>query len=203
MNLSENIGEAGWQERLLYPRLFILAATIAFALFIYHGREALLLSELLHEYPYVASFIAGFFLAYGFTAAPATALLLIIGGDSHIVARGLVAGVGGLAGDLLIFKYVRYSFQEEIRRLREWRLWEWWAWERLRAWLPHPESRLHQYLVLTFAGLLIASPLPDEIGVSILAASPHLSTRNFAVISYVLNTLGIFALLFIGEFMGN
>lgn len=195
---EEELGRSWW-ERLRYPRLLLLAGTITLAFLIYRGREALLLSDALRAYPYAGALVAGFFLSYGFTAAPAAALLLIIGDGSNIFLTTLVAGGGALLGDLLIFKYVRHSFMAELRRLREWRVWEWWAWQRLRAWLPHPESRLHQYLVLTFAGLLIASPLPDEIGVSLLAASRNISTRTFVVVAYLLNTAGIFVLLVIGS----
>lgn len=61
---------------------------------------------------------------------------------------------------------------------------------------PNP---LKKYLIVILAGFIIASPLPDEIGVSLLASSGIISMKKFSVISYVLNTLGIFAILFIGS----
>ena len=51
------------------------------------------------------------------------------------------------------------------------------------------------------AGFIIASPLPDEIGVTMIAASKSISAKVFSVISYVLNTAGIFVILMIGGSM--
>ncbi|PIU22301.1 MAG: hypothetical protein COT14_01790, partial [Candidatus Diapherotrites archaeon CG08_land_8_20_14_0_20_30_16] len=55
-----------------------------------------------------------------------------------------------------------------------------------------------KYLMLGFAGLIIASPLPDELGITILAMSRNISEFSFVLISYVLNTFGIFVILGIG-----
>ena len=49
-----------------------------------------------------------------------------------------------------------------------------------------------KYLMLGFAGLIIASPLPDELGITILATSRNISELTFIALSFVLNTLGIF-----------
>jgi len=48
-----------------------------------------------------------------------------------------------------------------------------------------------------FAGLFIASPLPDEAGVIILAGPTKLSTKALSVISFILNSLGILVILFL------
>jgi len=53
--------------------------------------------------------------------------------------------------------------------------------------------------VAIFAGFVIASPLPDEIGVSLLAGTTKISTRTFAILSYFLNTAGIFIVLLAGK----
>ena len=58
---------------------------------------------------------------------------------------------------------------------------------------------LKKYLLLFAAGFIIASPLPDEIGVSLMAASKIISLRVFSIISYLLNTSGIFLIMVIGN----
>jgi uncharacterized membrane protein YdjX (TVP38/TMEM64 family) len=45
------------------------------------------------------------------------------------------------------------------------------------------------------AGFFIASPLPDEIGVSLLAGFTRIEEKKFALVSFALNTLGIIVLL--------
>jgi len=46
-----------------------------------------------------------------------------------------------------------------------------------------------------FAGVFIASLLPDEAGVIILAGLTKLSARALSVIGFVLNSLGILIIL--------
>jgi hypothetical protein len=47
------------------------------------------------------------------------------------------------------------------------------------------------------AGILIASPLPDEAGITMLAGFSKISEKAIIGISFVLNTVGIFILLLI------
>lgn len=60
-----------------------------------------------------------------------------------------------------------------------------------------PEAVL--YLSAGVAGFIIASPLPDEIGVTLLAGVTKIETRVVAVVALTLNTVGIFAVLAIGS----
>lgn len=55
------------------------------------------------------------------------------------------------------------------------------------------------YLSTGVAGFIIASPLPDEIGVTLLAGVTKIETRVVAVVALTLNTVGIFAVLAIGS----
>lgn len=49
------------------------------------------------------------------------------------------------------------------------------------------------------AGFLIASPLPTEIGVVLMASLKNILTKKFAVVAYLLHTTGIFVILLIGR----
>lgn len=57
------------------------------------------------------------FFTYGFTAAPATAILLILAREQNIVLAGFIAGFGALIGDAIIFKLIRHSFADEVEKL--------------------------------------------------------------------------------------
>lgn len=59
--------------------------------------------------------------------------------------------------------------------------------------------RIKNYLLFVFAGLVIASPLPDELGVSMLAGLTRIKVRVLAIISFVMNSFGIFIILLIGK----
>ena len=95
-----------------------------------------------------------------------------------------------MVGDLIIFKFIRYSFADEIDKFSKEK-----AINRLNNKIP---NLLKKYFVPVLAGFIIASPLPDEIGVSLLATSRSISTKFFSILSYVLNTAGIFIILLIG-----
>jgi hypothetical protein len=60
--------------------------------------------------------------------------------------------------------------------------------------------KIRHYAAIVLAGFIIASPLPDEIGVPLLAAAYHkLSTKKFAFLSFILHTIMIFIILLIGK----
>jgi len=50
---------------------------------------------------------------------------------------------------------------------------------------------------LRYLGILIASPLPDEAGVIMLAGLTKIKSNVFAILSFSLNTAGILILLLI------
>lgn len=178
-------------SKLRYPKFILLISTFVFAYVLFRGRTFLPLHDLLLSLGYFGTFLTGVFFSYGFTAAPATAILLILAKEQNILLTGFIAGFGALIGDLLIFTFVRASFADEIEKLSKGGV------------LNHIHNKIpavfKKYLVAVIAGFIIASPLPDEIGVSLLAASTNISAKMFFVISYALNTLGIFVILIMGN----
>lgn len=140
---------------------------------------------------YVGTFLAGMFLAYGFTAAPAVALFMIIADNQNIFLATLIGSLGTMLADYTIFMFIRTSFDDEIRRIEK---------SKLVCEIDHDiPARMRHYLNIIFAEFFLASPLPDEIGVSLLAMDKHLSKKVFAAISFTLHLLGIFIILFIGQ----
>ena len=165
---------------------------MAYALF--SGRNFAPFRDFLSSLSYMGNFLAGMFYAYGFTAAPATAIFLSLAKDGNLLIAGLIGGIGALLGDLIIFFFIRYSFGDEIKRISK---------EKLTKAIATIEKRVfgryQKYFVMTFAGFLIASPLPTEIGVTLLASSKTVSIKKFMIIAYTLHTLGIFAILLVGR----
>lgn len=180
-------------EKIKYPKLLLLLLTFIVGYFLFHERATLPFHDELLVYWYIGSFFAGLFFVYGFTAAPATAILLILGKSENIILVGLVAGLGALLGDFIIFRLIQHSFADEIERVTRWQFWL----HFIRFSERTPE-KIKKYVTPVLAGFIIASPLPDEIGVSLLAASGKISTPQFAKMAYLLNTAGIFVVLIIG-----
>ena len=141
---------------------------------------------------YLSSFTLGVLYAYGFTASLATGALLIVAGQQNIIVTGIIAGIGALVGDLIIFRFIRKSFNKELNQLSK------------TKYLKNMRKFFKKYSALNkvvplLAYLIIASPLPDEIGVALAATYQNVTTRSFVVISYLLNTAGIFTILVIGR----
>ena len=176
-----------------YPKLLALAATFVFAYVVFSSARLLPLREFLAGTGYAGTFAAGIMLVYGFTAAPAIAMLLVLAKTQNIYIASFIAGFGALIGDLVIFRIVRHSFADEVEKLSKE-----WAVDKIRSGIPGP---LMKYVVPAIGVLIIASPLPDEIGVAMLAASKNISAKLFSVLSFAFNTAGIFIILWFGGAM--
>jgi len=139
-------------------------------------------------------FLSGGFYAYGFTAAPATAALLILSRGQNIVIAGLVGGLGALISDILIFLFIRQSFMTEISLIKRESIIR-----ILAKKIAQIMGKLAKYFLPILACLFIASPLPTEIGVTLLASLKSFSLKKFALIAFGLHTLGIFMILYLGQ----
>lgn len=178
-------------QKIRYPKFLLFILTFVAAYILFSGRSFLPLHNFLFSLEYFGTFLAGIFFVYGFTAAPATAILLILAKSQNIVLAGFIAGMGALLGDLIIFKLIRHSFADELEKLRK---------EKVVSYLgDKTPDLLKRYLMPIFVGFIIASPLPDEIGISLLATSKTISMRIFSIIAYLFNTVGIFIILVIGN----
>lgn len=174
-----------------YPKFLLLFITFLIAYLLFYERNYKSFHDFIVSLGYFGTFLTGALFAYGFTAAPATAILLILAKEQNILLAGLIAGFGALVSDLIIFNFIRYSFADEIKRLSR---------EKPVLYINHKTPNIFKkYLLPVVAGFIIASPLPDEIGVSLLAVSKNISMKIFSAISYMLNTVGIFIILLIGR----
>lgn len=182
---------SNWLGKIKYPKIITLLLTIVLSIVVFSERAYLPFHDQLVSSGYAGAFFSGLFFCYGFTAAPATAILLIIADDINILLASLIAGLGALAGDLLIFKFIRSSFRDEIEKLSSEKIF-------VFVGLKTP-GVFKKYLFPLVAGLIIASPLPDEIGVSLLAFSGSISIPVFIFLSYALNLSGIYLILFAGS----
>ncbi|MEK6892922.1 MAG: hypothetical protein AABX07_01845 [Nanoarchaeota archaeon] len=141
---------------------------------------------------YLGIFIAGILFAFGFST-PFAAGFFIFLNPSSIWLAAILGGLGALISDLLIFKFIRVSFKNEFEQLKRTKLIKTIS-ELIEKSLT---KKIKLYLMYTFVGILIASPLPDEIGIIMLAGVTKIKVKNLAIISFILNSLGILILLVI------
>ena len=135
---------------------------------------------------YLGVFIAGMFFTFGFTTPFAVGFFLVLDPVNPFLVA-IVGGLGSLLGDLLIFSFIRFSLADEFERLEKTgpiRLIR----KEMKLHLSH---RARVYILYALAGLIIASPLPDEAGVTMLAGFTHIKIKVMVAISLIFNTLGI------------
>ena len=189
-----------------YHNLIILIISIIIAYYILKFKPISSSIDGLSYFGYVASLILGMLFAYALTAIPATAALYNLGQSLNPLIIAFIGAFGSMIADYLIFRFVRDKLMNEIKLLSE---------EinqltkpvsnlvfpekiKVIIWKKISRSRIWKTLVPVLAGFIIASPLPDELGVAIFGAANY-EPRRFLLISYILNFIGILIVASIGN----
>lgn len=183
-------------QKVKYPKFLLLLLIYIITIAFFYMKKALLFHSFLLSSGYVGIFLGGIFYAYGFTAAPATAVLLVLAKQQNYILAGIVGGIGALLSDTVIFLFIRRSFIDEVEKFKK---------EKIIILIGVIITKIFnsfsKYFLLIIACLFIASPLPTEIGVILMASIKSVSLKKFLLIAYLLHTFGIFIILLIGSSM--
>jgi uncharacterized membrane protein YdjX (TVP38/TMEM64 family) len=179
---------------LKYPKLLLLAITAFLAVGLFSNGDVQSFFHSLGNLGYLSALFGGMLFAIGFGAPFGVAILATIADDVNILIGAVVGGLGALATDYLLFKFIRTTFNDEIERLRKSEMFGLLHGLLIRRIPP----KISFYISMGIAGIVIASPLPDEFGVAMLAGLTTVKEKTFAVICFVLNTLGILAVFGVG-----
>ena len=136
---------------------------------------------------FLGSFVSGIFFVSVFTAVPATVIIAELAKTDSIFLVALFGGLGALFGDLIIFKFIKDSLSEDFFYLIKK--------SGSERFFSIFKLKLFRWLVPFFGALVVASPLPDEIGLMMMGLS-KMKTSLFVPISFALNSLGILILYF-------
>lgn len=178
-----------------YPKLTGLIIAIALAYYLFNIPAVSNFVSGLNSLSYLGVFIAGMMFTFGFTSPFSAGFFIVLNPStlSSTIMLGLLGGFGAMIADLLIFKFIRFSFMGEFRKLEKTKI--------LRAASNLIDrafgQRIKTYLLYAFAGILIASPMPDEAGVIMLAGLTKIKPKTLALLSFTLNTAGIIVLMLI------
>lgn len=140
----------------------------------------------LGEYGYIGAFLAGVFFVSTFTVAPSLVVLYYLASILNPWEVAMLAGLGAVIGDFIIFKFFKDAVFAELAPHF--------------AFLKKPffarliGSPYFVWLVPFFGAVIIASPLPDELGLSMLGLS-KIRPWQFLLLSLVLNIVGIFVIV--------
>lgn len=169
-------------KRWKYPYLTAVLISIFIAIFL--GTSETFKSWLLHlgSLEYIGALIAGSFFVSSFTAAISIVVIATMTENINPMALALIGGVGAAIGDYMIFKLVRSHLQDELAMLFG---------KDGTSYVKHVlRSKYISWTLPIIGAFIIASPLPDELGVSLLGIS-KMSEAKFILISYISNAVGI------------
>ncbi|HVY01523.1 MAG TPA: hypothetical protein VHA12_02050 [Candidatus Nanoarchaeia archaeon] len=174
-----------------YPKigLLIVCTVIAYLFFSHEiGKQFL---SLLGLEGYFGSFIAGILFSFGFTTPFAIGAFAVMS-PGNVYLASIIGGLGAMLADLTIFKIIKISFMPELRKLMKNKTFKLITEHKIPF-----KTKIKNYFMYAFSGIIIASPLPDEIGITMLASISKINAFTLAIISFICNTLGILIILLI------
>lgn len=140
----------------------------------------------LGEWGYLGAIICGVFSVMTFTAAPALLVLYDLSTRLNLVELALLTGLGAVIGDFIIFTFFKNQVFTEL--------------EPLIKRLSHSpvshllHSKYFVWLMPVIGAIILASPLPDELGVPLLSMH-KIKKWQFIILSFSLNTVGVLILI--------
>lgn len=170
-----------------YPKLFLLLVFIILAYYIFTMPFTSKFIESFDKLGHFGVFISGTLTSIGFTTPFGIGLLTKIN-PSNILIAALIGGLGATVADLLIFKTIKLSFADEFKKLEKTKVIK----EIEAIVKKNKHVLIRHYLIYIFAGIMLATPLPDELGVSMLAGLTTIKPTRLAGISFILHSIMIF-----------
>lgn len=168
-----------------YKNTFILILSLIFLFYITNTNLGQQVIKNISNLGYVGSFITGIFFVSTFTVAPASVVLFKMAELYNPIIIALTAGTGAVIGDYIIFRFLKDNVFNEIKPI----------FMKLGG---TQMSRIistpyFAWLAPVMGAIIIASPLPDEVGIGLMGIS-KLKNWQFIIISFTLNSLGIFVI---------
>jgi len=138
---------------------------------------------------YPGAFLTGILFVSTFTIAPAVIVLFNLAKTMDPLALAVLAGLGGMVGDYVIYSFLKDGVFDELK-------------PGFMKLFSSPKkifsSPFFAWFTPLLGAVLIASPLPDEIGLGLLGMS-HLSRWQFLLLTFCLDTLGVLLIILLAR----
>jgi uncharacterized membrane protein YdjX (TVP38/TMEM64 family) len=141
----------------------------------------------LGSFGYMGAFFAGMLFVSTFTVATSALVLLTLAETLSPIEIGLIAGLGAVVGDIIIFHLIKDTLSHELEEIFR-------NFDKKKHLKHLFHTKYFNWMLPVFGAIIIASPLPDELGVSLMGLS-KMNTLKFILLSYVLNSIGIFLIV--------
>ncbi len=129
------------------------------------------------------TFITGMLYSFSFTAGLAVLMFSkITVGVGQLIFLALLAAFGGLLADLLIFRFIKDVLLHELGH-------------HAQALLEKAtKAKVTKILLAIFGAMIVASPFPDEIGLTFMGIS-KIKFWEFVVLTYTIDVIGSFIII--------
>lgn len=163
--------------------IVVLTIIAAFLLNKY-GVLDLIVSTTGNYYP-LGAFFTGLFFTSVFTTAPAIAVLASLGSSHPPLVIAFFGGIGALCGDIIMFRFMKKDVTADLDFILS---------KTKSKRLKHIiHLKAFRWFLTSLGAIVIASPLPDEIGLALMGVS-RISLAFFIPISFIFNFIGIYVI---------
>lgn len=169
-------------HRFRYTILLVIAFIVAWAIGRYSSLDQYA-SVLAETNTLLFMFISGAMYSFSFTAGLAVVLFSDLSvSASSLLPLAVVGALGGLLADLLIFRFIKDVIFHELGGKAE---------RFMNRAMKTPMSRISLQIL---GAVIIASPFPDEIGLTFMGIS-RISFWRLVALTFLLDTIGIYTLM--------
>lgn len=180
-------------HRYRYKNLTYLLVSFVVALLILKNDTLHTFLQRLGHFGYIGAFVGGLLFSSTFTVSIGAVILMVIAENHSPLEIALIAGLGGATCDLLILRLIKNKgMVEEIKHL-----FHYLGGDQISQLL---HTKYFSWTLPVIGGLIIASPLPDELGVGLMGLT-QLKTSYFFFISFIFNFVGMFLVATTGNLL--
>lgn len=180
--------EYKFKRKRILRDILIICFSILIAVYIQASFLSDLLVRFFSSFYFIPSaFIMGFLFSVTFTTAISSSVFILLSQATHnplLVA--VIGGLGSIAANAIVYKFFKEEIIDDIKFIEK-------KYARNIAY-----KILHSKVVIGLTpylgALLLASPLPDELGILILAGTKF-KYSHFLLLSFLLHTGGIFMII--------
>jgi hypothetical protein len=166
-------------------KLFLFCVILLFSWFLIKAGHLETILSILMPFKYLAAIATGVLYTSILTAPLSIAGFYVLRDNIDPITLAALGGIGAVLGDILILKFIRSLFSNFPRVGKR---------GFIKAINKSLKGTFLQPLLIIVGVIFIALPLPDEIGLLMIGAS-KLSDTKLVIISYILNSLGIYFIL--------
>lgn len=171
---------------LLFRDIVMIIVGIIIAIIIVKTGLLDMVINAVKDYYILASFISGIFFTSAFTIAPSSVALVHIANYAPLPGVVVFGALGAMCGDLILFFFIRDRFSKDLMATIK---------PKTLHYIFHSfHFGFLKWLSPILGALIIASPFPDELGITLLGMS-KVRTAVLLPVSFVMNMLGIYILI--------